>query len=70
MAIKHTFHGTAALNGICQECGITESQLEKVKAYWDLFFKGNESDCTAGTAILEVAALHMEKCKAEKCLIA
>ena len=70
LAIKHTMHGTAALTGTCYDCGITESQLRKVKAFWNIFFKGDESDCTTGTAILQVAALHMEKCKAESCLIA
>ena len=70
LAIKHTQHGTAALKGNCPECGISESQLREVKAYWDKFFKAEESDCRAGTAILQVAAVHMRKCKAESCLIA
>ena len=70
LAIKHTQHGTVALKGNCPECGISESQLREVKAYWDKFFKAGESDCHEGTAILQVAAVHMRKCKAESCLIA
>ena len=70
MAIQHAFHEHVEFKGTCHECGITESQASEARKYWNIFFRGDASDCSMGTAILQVAALHLGKCKATNCLIA